>query len=50
MARTGGRNLAISWVAGLLCTAVIAGLIWFAIPIMPAMASFVGDGLRTLLP
>ena len=42
--------MAISWIAGILCAGVIAALIWFAIPIMPAMASFVGDGLRSLLP
>jgi hypothetical protein len=50
MARVGGRNLAISWIAGLLCTGVIAGLVWFALPIMPVMAEFVGDGLRSILP
>ena len=45
----GGRNLAISWIAGLLCAGVIAGLVWFAIPIVPAVAEFVGDGLRSLI-
>jgi len=25
-------------------------LVWFAIPIVPAMASFVGDSLRSVLP
>lgn len=39
-----------SWVAGLLCAGVIAGLVWFAIPIVPAMAEFVGESLRTVLP
>ena len=50
MARVGGRNLAISWIAGLLCAGVVAGLVWLALPIMPAMAAFVGDTLRSVLP
>ncbi|MBO9627097.1 MAG: hypothetical protein J7484_12075 [Microbacterium sp.] len=50
MARVGGRNLAMSWIAGILCTGVILGLMWLAIPIVPAMAEFVGDGLRNALP
>ncbi|WP_186307542.1 hypothetical protein [Microbacterium sp. 1.5R] len=50
MARVGGRNLAMSWIAGLLCTGVVLGLVWFAIPIVPALASFAGDTLRSLMP
>lgn len=50
MARIGGRNLAISWIAGVFCAAVVLALIWFAIPLLPAMASFIGDGLRAILP
>ncbi|WP_433584702.1 hypothetical protein [Microbacterium hydrocarbonoxydans] len=50
MARVGGRNLAISWIAGLLCTGVVAGLAWFALPIVPTMAQFVGEGMRSVLP
>lgn len=50
MARVGGRNLAISWIAGILCTGVVVGLFWFALPIVPEMAAFVGDGLRGILP
>lgn len=46
----GGRNLAISWIAGVLCTGVVLGLVWFALPIVPAMAQFVGDGMRSILP
>lgn len=45
-----GRNAVVSWIAGILCAGVVVSLLWFAIPIMPAMASFVGDTLRTLLP
>ncbi len=50
MARVGGRNLAISWIAGLLCAGVILALLWFAIPIVPAMAEFVGQSLRDAIP
>lgn len=50
MARIGGRNLAMSWIAGVFCTGVVLGLLWFAIPIMPTMAAFVGDALRALIP
>ncbi|MBW8764144.1 MAG: hypothetical protein JF592_16460 [Microbacterium sp.] len=50
MARVGGRNLAISWIAGMLCAGVIVGLVWLALPIVPAMAQFVGEGMRSILP
>jgi len=50
MARVGGRNLAVSWVAGVLCAAVIGGLLWFAVPIVPALVEFVGGTLREFLP
>lgn len=38
-----------SWIAGVLCTGVILGLLWFAIPIVPTLATFAGDTLRALL-
>lgn len=50
MTRVAGRNVAISWIAGLLCSGVIVALLWFAMPIMPVMASFVGDTLRSTIP
>lgn len=50
MARVGGRNLAISWIAGLMCAGIVAGLVWFALPIVPTMAQFVGEGMRSILP
>lgn len=46
----GGRNLAISWIAGVLCAGVILGLVWLSLPIVPTMAQFIGDGLRGMLP
>lgn len=39
-----------SWIAGILCTGVVATLVWFAIPIFPALTSVVGDTLRSLSP
>ncbi|WP_217177674.1 hypothetical protein [Streptomyces sp. AC495_CC817] len=50
MARIDGRNLAISWIAGVMCAGVILALVWFAIPIMPTMAEFVGESLRNAVP
>lgn len=50
MARLAGRQPAISWVVGILCMGVVGVLIWFAIPIVPALAAFVGDTLRTTMP
>lgn len=48
MARVGGRNSVVSWVAGVFCTGVILALFWFAIPIIPTLFSFAGDTLRSL--
>lgn len=50
MARVAGRNVAISWIAGVLCVGVVLALVWFSMPIVPVMASFVGDALRSALP
>jgi len=50
MARVAGRNVAIAWIAGLLCAGVVLALVWFSMPIVPVMASFVGDALRSALP
>lgn len=49
MARVAGRNVAISWIAGLLCAGVVAALVWFSMPMMPVMTAFVGDTLRAVL-
>jgi hypothetical protein len=48
MARVGGRNLAVSWIAGLLCAGIVVALAWFALPMLPVMAEFFGDGIRSL--
>ncbi|MFS0910356.1 hypothetical protein AB3M89_01100 [Microbacterium sp. 179-I 3D2 NHS] len=50
MARVGGRNLGVSWVAGVICAGVIGALLWFSLPMLPVLAEFAGETLRTVLP
>ncbi|MFJ2542597.1 hypothetical protein [Microbacterium sp. NPDC087589] len=50
MTRVAGRNAVISWIAAVLCIGVVGALIWFSMPIVPVVASFVGDVLRSTLP
>lgn len=50
MARVGGRNLAMSWIVGVFCAAIIAALLWLSVPMLPVLAQFAGDALRTILP
>ncbi|MEV4775742.1 hypothetical protein LTA6_002136 [Microbacterium sp. LTA6] len=50
MSRVGGRNLAVSWVAGILCAGVIGGLLWFAVPIVPSLVELAGGLLRDAFP
>lgn len=50
MARVAGRNLALSWFVGLLCVGIIAGLLWLSLPLVPFLAQFFGDALRTAFP
>lgn len=42
--------MVMSWIAGILCTGVVLTLLWLALPIVPALASVVGDTLRAVLP
>ncbi|WP_311258769.1 hypothetical protein [Microbacterium sp. WCS2018Hpa-9] len=49
MTRVAGRNVVISWIAAVLCIGVVGTLIWFSMPIVPVVASFVGDMLRSTL-
>jgi len=42
--------MAMSWIAGLICLAVIAALLWLAIPMGPVMVQFFGDTLRSIAP
>ncbi|MGW8483262.1 hypothetical protein ACWGJP_08980 [Microbacterium sp. NPDC055903] len=48
MARVGGRNAAIAWIAGLFSAAIIGGLLWLAFPAGPVLIEMIGDGLRQL--
>lgn len=50
MSQVSGRNLAFSWIAGVFCIAVVAGLLWIALPMGPVMVQFVGDTLRSIAP
>lgn len=46
MARIGGRNTWLAVPATLFCIAVVVGLVWFALPMIPAAVAWVGDTLR----
>ncbi|WP_164861810.1 hypothetical protein [Microbacterium sp. CPCC 204701] len=46
MARIGGRNSWIAVPAGLLCAAVVAGLAYLALPMVPVTVTWIGDTLR----
>ncbi len=50
MARVGGRILGMSWFAGIVCVGVIGALVWLSLPMVPVLAQFAGDALRTALP
>ncbi|MFJ4222808.1 hypothetical protein [Microbacterium sp. NPDC089695] len=50
MARVAGRSITMSWIAGIVCTGIVLSLVWLSMPIMPVLASFVGDTLRSVLP
>jgi hypothetical protein len=39
-ARVGGRNLAVSWVVGILCAGVVGGLLWLALGAGPGLLFF----------
>lgn len=39
-----------SWLAGVFCAAIVAALLWLALPMGPVMVQFVGDTLRTVAP
>lgn len=47
MARIGGRSNWIAVPAGMLCAAVVASLVWLALPMFPVAVQWVGDTLRT---
>lgn len=49
-ARVGGRNLAISWIVGLLCAAVVGALLWISLPAGPGLLFMVGHLLDGTVP
>lgn len=49
-ARVGGRNLAISWIVGLLCAAVVGALMWLSLPAGPGLLFMVGHLLDGSVP
>jgi hypothetical protein len=50
MARVGGRNLGMSWFAGVVCVGIVGVLIWLSLPMIPILAAFAGDALRSVFP
>lgn len=49
-ARAGGRNLAISWIVGVLCAAVVAALLWLSLPAGPGLLYMLGHLLDATVP
>ena len=49
-ARVGGRNLAISWIVGLLCAGVVGALLWLSLPAGPGLLFVVGHLLDGTVP
>ncbi|WCD93906.1 hypothetical protein [Microbacterium sp. nov. GSS16] len=49
-ARVGGRNLAISWIVGLLCAGVVGALLWISLPAGPGLLFVVGHLLDGTVP
>ena len=47
MARTGGRSTWLAVPAGMLCVAIVAALVWLALPMIPVAIAWAGDSLRT---
>ncbi|GAA4485594.1 hypothetical protein [Microbacterium panaciterrae] len=48
MARIGGRNSGIAWLAGVLCAGVVAGLLYLAAPMAPVMVKYFADVLGSV--
>jgi hypothetical protein len=46
MARVGGRSLWLAWPIGVICAAVVAALLYLAVPGLPTAVRFTGDLLR----
>jgi len=46
VARVGGRNSVLAWIAGIFCAAVVGALVVLAVPAVPAAVTLVGETLR----
>ncbi|MHC2999818.1 hypothetical protein [Microbacterium sp. HJ5] len=46
MARVGGRNTWIAVPAGLACAAIVGGLVWLSLPMVPVTVAWAGEMLR----
>lgn len=49
-ARVGGRNLAITWIVGVLCAAVVGALVWLSLPAGPKMLYMIGQLIDGTVP
>jgi len=49
-ARVGGRNLAISWIVGVLCAGIVGALVWLSAPAGPGLLYVVGHLLDGTVP
>lgn len=48
--RVGGRSLAVSWIVGVLCAAVVGALLWLSLPAGPGLLVVVGHLLDGTVP
>ncbi|UNK71609.1 hypothetical protein [Microbacterium sp. H1-D42] len=48
--RVGGRNLAISWIVGLVCAGIVGALLWLSLPAGPGLLVVVGHVLDGTVP
>ncbi|MFS2242138.1 hypothetical protein [Microbacterium sp. OR16] len=49
-ARVGGRNLATSWIVGLLCAGVVGALLWMSLPAGPGLLYMIGQLIDGTVP
>ncbi|MGN8026897.1 hypothetical protein [Microbacterium sp. 22242] len=48
MARIGGRNTGVAWLAGVVCAGVVAGLFYLAAPMGPVMVKYFAEVLGSV--
>lgn len=49
-ARVGGRNLAITWIVGVLCAGIVGALVWLSLPAGPGLLYMVGQLIDGTVP